>query len=381
MQTTSTHTITSGALRVVALGAALLVYLASAADPASAAPQGGFLGRDSGGSVVEPRAATRTATRTAKPSPRRATPPRPRRPAPDAADDFYVVDEDAEASRPTADPIEITGPQTPGTIKDIVYVHMNDTSIMRVITSPGRLTQINVFGDIGDVAFSDFERFRFDHKQGMIFLSPGTDGAALVDWKSVRADLVIILKETKQQFHFELVVVPPTQKSHRVINVNAPPPLREPTADELRVREEEARKVEEARKAEQQRLVEEARRKRDAAIAQANAAPLGAKQRRGQFEVAVSKPIVIDGKTYVKYTVTNRTKNAMAVGVSIALKGGSAVQSEILLASPLVPPKQTVGGLAIYVDPPQTTGLPVVLVLTVAGEKPAEIDLQGGTAQ
>jgi len=255
-----------------------------------------------------------------------------------------------------------------------VFVEMDESSIFQVTLAVGRLTQINLNGKVTHVAFSDFERFRFDYKDGMIFASPGTKDAALVDWRKVRTDLAVVLDDGRQ-YHFEFVVVDPSRASHRVVNVNAPPPRRALTAEEIEARLEAERSERERREAEISRKKAEEERARDEALGRAAAQPLVGRIRKGPFDLAVARPIQIDSKGYVRFSITNRRRSALPVTVSIGSSTGLTLPADVRLPMPIVGPKGTLEGIAIY----EAEGAPPVaslsLFVTTPGEKPVELRL------
>jgi hypothetical protein len=197
----------------------------------------------------------------------------------------------------------------------------------------------------------------------MIFVSPGTKDAAAVDWKKVRTDLAVVLADGRQ-CHFELVVVDPTRPSHRVVNVNAPPPRRDPTPEEIAAREEDLGKA--RREAEElaERQADELRRRREEALDLATRQPLVGRARRGPLDVSVGGPVEIDGKAYVRFAVTNRGKSTLPLTVTVGTTQGASVPIEVRLPTPAVGPKATLDGLAIFA--PETAPIGVALALFVA---------------
>lgn len=358
--------------------AALVAVALGWPDDAVALQGGGFIERTASGAVIErSRTPARAPAKSARSAPRRPS-SRPARVEPEPLpDEFYRIDEDAAAERPTADPVVITGKQGAGQVKPIVYVAMGDTSILQCVLSPGRLTQLNLFGQVAHIAFSDYERFRVGYKEGIFFISPGSKDAALVEWKRVRADLAVIMEDGRQ-YHFEFSVVPADRPSHRVVNVNAPPPLREPTEAELAEIERKRSEAEAEARQRQQEAEDLARRKREEALERARDQPFAGKARKGALEIAASRPLAIDGRMYVKFSVTNHGKQPLAVSVGIGSGNASMFASEVLLVTPLVGPKQTVGGLLIFDEASAQSGLPVVATVSAPGTKPAELRLDGG---
>lgn len=352
---------------------ALACVLTLPAPCALAQQRGGFIERTAEGVVVSPRAAPSGKTRrvTRKSAPRRPRPPAEADPVPD---DFYRIDEEAEADRPTADPVVITGKQGAGQVKPIVYVTMGDTSILQCVLAPGRLTQLNLFGEVAHIAFSDYERFRVGYKEGIFFVSPGTKEAALIDWKKVRADLAVIMDDGRQ-YHFEFSVVAPDRPSHRVINVNAPRPLREPNADERAELERARLEQEEADKAEAARIEAEAARARDEALTRARSAPLVGKARKGPFEVAASDPVRIGASLYVRVEIRNRGREPRPVTVSVGPGNAAIYAAEILLAVPVIERNQTATGIAIVDESAVADGQPFVVSVSSPGEKTVEVRL------
>jgi hypothetical protein len=297
---------------------------------------------------------------------------------PHAPSSLLPVDEEAHARRPTAEPSRVTGKQEHGEIKPIVFVELDETSILHVVLAVGRLTQINLNGKVDHVAFSDFERFRFDYKDGMIFVSPGTKDAALVDWKKVRADLAIVLDDGRQ-CHFEFTVVDSSRPSHRVINVNAPPPRRVPTEAEIEARAAELRLALEEREREEARRLEEERRRRDEAFARAAAQPLTGTARRGPLEIGAGGPLEIDGSLYVRFAVTNRSKKLLPLTVTLTTANGQALPSQLHFPSRAAGPKETVTGLVVVSSGAVPAGVGLTLTIAAMGAKPVEyrFDKQG----
>jgi hypothetical protein len=357
-----------------ALGALLAAVCCVGEPLATLAQNGGFIERTQAGRVVEPprTSSARSRVRNVRRRPTRAV----RRGAPSRGEALAgagtrPVDGEALKRRPTADAIRIAGKQAVGEVKPIVFVEMDDTSIFQVVLAVGRLTQINLNGKVDHVAFSDFERFRFDYKDGMLFVSPGTKDAALVDWRKVRTDLAVVLADGRQ-CHFECVVVDATQPSHRVINVNAPPPRRDLTEEEVASRAEAARRVAEARAAEDARKRDELIRMRDEVLARAATQPLTGRARRGPLEIAVGGPLEIEGRAYVRIAVTNRGKQPLPLTVSLGTSAGQSVPIGLSLPSAAVAPKETVLGLVEFAPASVPVGVSLALVVTAPGLKPVE---------
>jgi hypothetical protein len=359
---------------------ALLVWtLLCGVTGTASAQAGGFVERTTTGEVIEsgrapserprPRSARRTGSRTGAKRGNRVT--RTSKEDTPGSDVTRPIDEEAQAKRPTVEPVRITGRQTSGDVKPIVFVEMDDTSILQVVLAVGRLTQINLNGKVTHVAFSDFERFRFDYKEGMIFVSPGTKDASTVDWRKVRTDLAVVLADGRQ-CHFELVVVDPSRPSHRVINVNAPPARREPTPEELAAREDEARRAREAYEERESRRAEELRRVREETLARASSQPLVGRARRGPRAVAVGGPVEIDGRAYVRLAITNRGKSPLPLAVTIGTRGGAAVPLEVHFPTPAVGPKETLDGLAVFSPASAPIGVALTLFVAAPGVKPVE---------
>jgi hypothetical protein len=343
------------------------------------AQTGGFVERTPSGEIAEPgrprperprtrsnrravaRPPARRGIRTGQPMNMTSTDPDAHRP----------VDVDAQAKRPTVEPTKITGKQALGDVKPIVFVEMDDTSILQIVLSVGRLTQINLNGKVVHVAFSDFERFRFDYKEGMIFVSPGTKDAAIVDWRKVRTDLAVVLADGRQ-CHFELVVVDPSRPSHRVVNVNAPPPRRDPTPEEIAAREEEVRRAREVVEQAEALQAEALRRRAEETLARATSQPLAGRARRGALDLSVGGPIEIEGRAYVRFRVTNRGKHPLPLTVSIGNKAGASVPLEVRLPVPAVGPKETVEGLASFSPASAPIGVALALFVATPGGRPVE---------
>lgn len=368
----------SRAIGVVGLSIAAVALLPTGV---AAQQNGGFIERTTSGTVVDRGKPVSASPRRSTRSTSRKSPARPARAEPEVLpDEFYRIDEDAAAERPTADPVVITGKQGAGQVKPIVYVSMGDTSILQCVLSPGRLTQLNLYGEVAHIAFSDYERFRVGYKEGIFFISPGSKDSALVEWKRVRADLAVIMEDGRQ-YHFEFSVVPSDRPSHRVINVNAPPPLREPNSEELAEIERRRLAAEAEAKRQQSEAEAEAKRKRQDALDRAMAQPFAGKARKGSLEIAASRPVASDGRMYVKFAVTNHGKQPLGVSVQVGSGNASMYASEVLLATPLVGPKLTVGGLLIFDESAVQPGLPLVVSVSAAGTKPAEFRLDGGVAK
>jgi hypothetical protein len=355
----------------LALAAGILLVVAG--EPL--AQTGGFLERTRSGEVLESGGSRATRHRQARMRPLRRGPRDSSRRV--AADEYppetvpRPIDDDARERRPTAEPVRITGKQSPGEVKPILFVEMDESSILQAVLAVGRLTQINLYGKVNHVAFSDFERFRFDYKDGMIFVSPGTKEAALVDWKRVRTDLAVVMDDGRQ-YHFEFTVVDSSKPSHRVINVNAPPPRRDLTPEEIARVAEEARKVREAREAEEARAAEELRRSREEALARARALPLSARARRGPLEVAVGGPLEIDGRTYVRFAATNLRKAPLPLTVTVGNANGATVPVDLIMPAPAVGPRQTVEGLAVFSTADTNPAVPLSLFVSSPGAKTIE---------